>query len=174
MGVIDLDARVKKLEQEAGGGAAIDQIEAELTALDEQINGDGETDLGLAGDVEALKEAATVTQTAITPLVGEAGTGGCFYEVYGKLVRLHFNLTSLTASGSTSGTEVYNVVFNIPLALRPGASIITIGTEADPAAGFTRMVVSASNGNVSILTPGTTAIVDGMYLLPEPTPAPTE
>ena len=54
MGVIDLDARVKKLEQDAGGGAVIDQIEAELTALEEQINGDGETDLGLAGDVEAL------------------------------------------------------------------------------------------------------------------------
>lgn len=33
MGVIDLDARVKKLEQGGGGGAEIDQIEADLTAL---------------------------------------------------------------------------------------------------------------------------------------------
>lgn len=55
MGVIDLDARVRKLEQEGAGGAVIDQIEAELTALDEQINGDGELDLGLAGDVAALE-----------------------------------------------------------------------------------------------------------------------
>lgn len=57
MGVIDLDARVKKLEQEAGGGAVIDQLEAAVTALEEQINGDGETDLGLAGDVETLETA---------------------------------------------------------------------------------------------------------------------
>ena len=38
MGVIDLDARVKKLEQ-GGGGAEIDQIEADLTALENTVDG---------------------------------------------------------------------------------------------------------------------------------------
>ncbi len=37
MGVIDLDARVKKLEQGGSGGAEIDQIEADLTALENTV-----------------------------------------------------------------------------------------------------------------------------------------
>ena len=89
MGVIDLDARVKKLEQDAGGGAVIDQLEAAVTALeetvngdgdtdlglvgdvadlDEQINGDGETDFGLAGDVEALETAIAAAPTTVSDL----------------------------------------------------------------------------------------------------------
>ena len=40
MGVIDLDARVKKLEQ-GGGGAEIDQIEADLTALENTVGAIG-------------------------------------------------------------------------------------------------------------------------------------
>lgn len=62
MGVIDLDARVKKLEEGGGGGAdptVIDQLEAAVTALEETVNGDGETDLGLVGDVAALETATT-------------------------------------------------------------------------------------------------------------------
>ena len=71
MGVIDLDARVKKLEQEAGGGAVIDQLEAAVTALEEQINGDGETDLGLAGDVAALEETVNGDGETDFGLVGD-------------------------------------------------------------------------------------------------------
>lgn len=41
MGVIDLDARVKKLEQNAGNGQEIDQIEAALTTLEETVEGIG-------------------------------------------------------------------------------------------------------------------------------------
>ena len=65
MGVIDLNARVTALEKNGAGGAEIDQIEADLTALEEQINGDGETDLGLAGDVAAIAE--DITADAFTP-----------------------------------------------------------------------------------------------------------
>lgn len=58
MGVIDLDARVKKLEEGGGGGAdpgVIDQLEAAVTDLEETVNGDGDTDLGLVGDMAALE-----------------------------------------------------------------------------------------------------------------------
>lgn len=82
MGVIDLDARVRKLEQGGGGGAEIDQIEAALTALEEQINGDGETDLGLAGDVSDLEDAVEVLQTHSTTkrAVGTWIDGKTVYE----------------------------------------------------------------------------------------------
>lgn len=57
MGVINLNDRVDKLEESTASlGSVTDQIDAEVTALDEQINGDGETDLGLAGAVTALNE----------------------------------------------------------------------------------------------------------------------
>lgn len=49
MGVIDLDKRVKKLEQEGTGGGVIDQLEAAVTALE--------------GDVEDLQEAADYSET---------------------------------------------------------------------------------------------------------------
>ena len=49
MGVIDLDKRVKKLEQEGTGGGVIDQLEAAVTALE--------------GDVENLQEAADYSET---------------------------------------------------------------------------------------------------------------
>ena len=59
MGVIDLDARVKKLEQGGGGidPTVIDQLEAAVIDLEETVNGDGETDLGLVGDVAALQDS---------------------------------------------------------------------------------------------------------------------
>lgn len=49
MGVIDLDARVKKLEQDGTGGAVIDQLEATVTALE--------------GDVEDLQEGHIYSET---------------------------------------------------------------------------------------------------------------
>lgn len=49
MGVIDLDKRVKKLEQEGTGGGVIDQLEAAVTALE--------------SDVEDLQEAADYSTT---------------------------------------------------------------------------------------------------------------
>ena len=49
MGVIDLDRRVKKLEQEGTGGGVIDQLEAAVTALE--------------SDVEDLQEAADYSET---------------------------------------------------------------------------------------------------------------
>lgn len=167
MGVIDLDARVKKLEAgESGGGEILDQLAAEVTALDEQINGDGETDLGLAGDVTELKTALTVTKETINPTTGTAGTGGCFYETYGQLVHIHLNLTELTTT-TTPSSPVYNNIYTLPDELTPPSTVVAFGGEAtDPGAGTVRGIASASNNRVTVVTTGTTALVDIFYLLP--------
>lgn len=66
MGVINLNARVDALEESTTSlGSATDQIGAEVTALDEQINGDGDTDLGLAGDVADLSAALPNEKTLV-------------------------------------------------------------------------------------------------------------
>ena len=66
MGVINLNDRVDKLEESTTSlGSVTDQIDAEVTALDEQINGDGDTDLGLAGDVADLSAALPNEKTLV-------------------------------------------------------------------------------------------------------------
>ena len=66
MGVIDLNARVTALEDtDSTVGAVIDQIEAAVTALEETVNGNGDTDLGLVGDVAALEEALPNDKTLV-------------------------------------------------------------------------------------------------------------
>lgn len=64
MGVIDLDARVKKLEQDGTGGAVIDQLEAAVTALE--------------GDVEDLQEGQIYSETE--HVVGKWINGKPVYE----------------------------------------------------------------------------------------------
>ena len=80
MGVIDLDARVKKLEAEQGGGAVIDQLEAAVTALDEEINGNGTTTFGLAGDVNDLKTSNPYSYSTTEKVVGEWIDGSPIYQ----------------------------------------------------------------------------------------------
>ena len=127
MGVIDLDARVKKLEAEQGGGAVIDQIEADLTALEEQINGDGETDLGLAGDVDALETAvgALQTATAVTDVTNLFTLNPDKVEedgYYLKAVKVH-NTVFVQGTASVSGTETAGstvTLYTIDQSIRPG------------------------------------------------------
>jgi hypothetical protein len=128
MGVIDLNARVKALEENSGNSAEIDQIEAAVTALEETVNGDGDTDLGLVGDVADLQEDVGELQTAVSGITPvsyakttissvKTGTilsnrGGCYYETYGKLVHIH-----LAISGVSSGSLVS--LYDIPSAIAP-------------------------------------------------------
>ena len=116
MGVIDLDARVKKLEAEQGGGAVIDQIEADLTALEEQINGDGETDLGLAGDVADLQTAVGDLQdghiySTTEHVVGKWIDGS---DVYEKSVKLE-DVAYTTANTNYTVMEVSDIALPISL-----------------------------------------------------------
>lgn len=162
MGVIDLDARVKKLEQDAGSGAVIDQLEAAVTALEEQINGDGETDLGLAGDVTALETAVNnlaFTHVPVTPTggVADAGAGGVYYDYNSNMVHVHIAVTDLTVHTAT-------VIFSIPAAFRPVTRIYAdgIGSNLETTS---HLYVSETDGSVSINSDGTSAYADFCYPL---------
>lgn len=170
MGVIDLDARVKKLEQGGGsGGAVIDQIEADLTALEEQINGDGETDLGLAGDVAELQAAAVPVKTEVTTLstgtpITIGAAGGVYYEVLGNLVHVHAAVSGLTAA-------THNVITTLPADIRPATNIYFMAPSAVSTGIFAQVMIGA-DGTVDIypMTGGTEALFDGCYLINAETP----
>lgn len=81
MGVIDLDARVKKLEQDGTGGAVIDQLEAAVTALE--------------GDVEDLQEGHIYSTTE--HVVGKWTDG--ITPVYEKTI-----VYTVTSEDPTTGT----------------------------------------------------------------------
>ena len=82
MGVINLNARVDALEESTTSlGSATDQIGAEVTALDEQINGDGDTDLGLAGDVADLSAALPTEKTLVLASSTASSTKKCAITV---------------------------------------------------------------------------------------------
>lgn len=147
MGVIDLDARVKKLEKDGTGGAVIDQLEAAVTSLEETVNGNGETDLGLVGDVAALQTDTSVVDesakftvnNALT--IDEASPGVSIMRV-GNVVYFYCQF-SITAGASTAGTDT--VLGTIDTSIRPQFNISTI------ALGETESVRTAfigSNGDV--------------------------
>lgn len=83
MGVIDLDARVKKLEAEQGGGAVIDQLEAAVTALE--------------GDVEDLQDANSYSGTDEI-VVGTWVDGSTLYQQTFALDWTDFEDPSVTNS----------------------------------------------------------------------------
>lgn len=77
MGVIDLDARVKKLEQEGTGGAVIDQLESAVTAIENELT---VTVTDITDDLETLPEGVTVEFA--------------YLETYGKLCSVTFSADS--------------------------------------------------------------------------------
>ena len=95
MGVIDLDARVKKLEQEGAGGAVIDQLEAAVTALE--------------GDVEDLQDAAEYSTTE--RIVGKWIDGS---DVYEKSVKLE-GVVYTTANTNHTVMEIPGIALPISL-----------------------------------------------------------
>lgn len=123
MGVIDLDARVKKLEQ-GGGGEEIDQIEADLTALENTVNGNGETDFGLVGDVDALETSVGALETA----VGNLGSK----DVTDKFT-LNTGITYASGSPKYAVTQIGDLCFlQFEASIQNGAGSIgqdtTLGT----------------------------------------------
>ena len=158
MGVIDLDARVKKLEQDGGGLASVvDQIDSDLTALDEQINGDGETDFGLAGDVAELQTTTRTELTIVSPYQQESDSGDSCVLRNGNVVSVHISVKGLTANTSA-------VVTTIPETLRPSTYVYQLGVSGD----FTTYAIAAinpDNGQVTIESKGTQAHCDLTYCL---------
>ena len=171
MGVIDLDARVKKLEQ--GGGSidptVIDQLEAAVTDLEETVNGDGETDLGLVGDVAALATAVTnVTPidvsnkfTAHEGITLDTGTTISAIQI-GRLVFLSATL-DVSAGSQTSPTEY--TVLDLDDDIAPEAT--TVNYCYGQAAAVGKVSVSAVNKTLLVNT-GNWARFIIFWILPEP------
>ena len=110
MGVIDLDARVKKLEAGGGGGAdpgVIDQLEAAVTDLEETVNGNGETDFGLVGDVAALEAAVPTVTDLSASLTGAASfTTSASLIKYGNLRVLDVLMDKYLPTTTTSAVTI--------------------------------------------------------------------
>lgn len=173
MGVIDLDARVKKLEADSGSSAEIDQIEAAVTALENTVSGNGTTTFGLEGDVAALQAAAVPERTEVTDLPtgisAYSDYGGVFYETLGNLVHVHVAVSGLTAFTGTT-------IITLPEAVRPeyGDTPIAFGTGSATfgetgAFVLCKALSSPINGNVIVNSAGTYAIVDLWYTIGHPT-----
>ena len=152
MGVIDLDARVKKLEQDSGSSAEIDQIEADLTSLENAVSG------------YCIPVKTEVTQLdAGTPEAVSAG--GVYYEVMGNLVHIH-----MTAGGFTVDTRTTS--FTLPESVRPASPIFAVGYAgtADSNKLPAYLIVKA-DGSVDVLSPTGYIYCDAVFLL---TPASEE
>ena len=156
MGVIDLDARVKKLEQDAGG-AVIDQLEAAVTALEETINGDGETDLGLVGDVAALQTTTRIELPIASPYENESDSGNSCVLCCGNVVTVHISIKGLTANTSATITT-------IPETLRPSTYVYQLGVSGDLTT-YATATINPTTGAVLVESKGTQAHFDLTYCL---------
>lgn len=140
MGVIDLDARVKKLESGESSGVdptVIDQLEAAVTALEETVNGDGETDLGLVGDVAALQA-----------------------EIENLPVGINYSTTEKEVGTWTDGKKVYQKTYvNYPVS----ASTSSTGVDVLSYFGATKLI--AAEGYITQTEAyGTTTYTIGSYI----------
>lgn len=120
MGVIDLDARVKKLEQEGTGGAVIDQLEAAVTAIENEltvtvtdVTDDITTDPeiifeGVTCELAVLEKYGAVVHfhAEFTASVGNTGIDGQVYTI-SETMRPRYNLSALSGSIEASAQGVY-------------------------------------------------------------------
>lgn len=151
MGVIDLDARVKKLEQGGGGGVdptVIDQLEAAVTDLEEAA-------VPVKTEVTTLSTGTPITTGTV---------GGVYYEVMGNLVHVHAAVSGLTAA-------THNVITTLPADIRPATNIYSMSPSAVSTGVFAQAMIGA-DGTVDIypMTGGTEALVDVCYLINAETP----
>lgn len=111
MGVIDLDKRVRKLEQDGAGGAVVDQLEAAVTAIENEL---------------------TVTVTDVTDDIVNPEGVTCnlaTLETYGKIV--HFHAEFVAESGNTG---IEDTVYTVPETLRPRYNHSVVQVFGDSAA----------------------------------------
>ena len=108
MGVIDLDKRVKKLEQDGAGGAELDQLEAAVTAIENELT---VTAADITADLDTLPEGVTVSIVNL--------------QTYGKLRMLTFAATN--SGAKVGGCKLYT----IPAAIAPYNSLSYITSSID-------------------------------------------
>lgn len=152
MGVIDLDARIKKLEQEGTGGAVIDQLESAVTAIENELTVTV-TDVtdNITTDPEIISEGVTCTLAVL--------------EKYGAIVHFH---AEFAADGGNIGIE--GVIYTIPEELRARYSIGAISVS-----GGASVTCDYEDGEIYAeysFTGGGFAYAD-VYWIANPAPAPT-
>ena len=152
MGVIDLDARVKKLEAGGGGGAdpgVIDQLEAAVTDLEETVNGNGETDFGLVGDVATLEtafgELVTDITDQFTPNPDLTFTAADTSYTITKIGNMVFMNGTFAISAGASSAGSTTILGTIAAGYRPSKSAIawSLGNQSS-----NRYIVANTNGNI--------------------------
>lgn len=128
MGVIDLYARVKKLEQGGAGGAEIDQIEADLTALENTV-GDLVEDVS---DKITLNESVTFADGY--PIISITRIGSmCFMTC----------TASFTAGASAIGSDT--LIGTLDESIRPVDNVWVTGGAASSGIQISYV---AANGTV--------------------------
>lgn len=98
-------------------------------------------------------------KTVFTPSSGSsyAGYGGCYYEVYGKLVHIHLGISGLTANTGT-------VVYCMPEYLRPSSLVIAQGTSGSVGSQVI-VELSSTNGNLLVSPSSTYCGADIYYII---------
>ena len=97
MGVIDLDKRVRNLEQDGAGGAVIDQLESAVTAIENELT---VTSTDITADCETPPEGVSIEYAVL--------------DTYGKLCIM----TVLLRAGAGSTAADIFVVYKIPDEIR--------------------------------------------------------
>ena len=95
---------------------------------------------------------------SFTPTAGTsyANYGGCYYEVFGKIVHLHFGISNLTANTATT-------IYTIPEGLRPPSKIFAQGTSGTI---NSQVIVEANtDGTVTAMPSSTYCGCDVYYIL---------
>lgn len=121
MGVIDLDRRIKKLEQDGAGSAELDQLEAAVTAIENEltvtvtdVTDDITTDPeiimeGVTCDLAVLEKYGAIVHfhAEFTASAGNTGIEGTIYTVPEELLP-RYNLSAVSVSGDSSATSEYH------------------------------------------------------------------
>lgn len=155
MGVIDLDARVKKLEQ--GGGAVgpeIDQLEAAVTSLENTVD----------GLIEDVSDKITVHE-GIT-----MNPEDLYIRAYriGNVVYLAA-IASITGGSQTQGTEY--AIFDVDSTITPEKTVSAYCSGQS--AAVSRVNVSSVSSTI-LVTAGNFARFEVFWFVaPAPSPEPT-
>ena len=111
MGVIDLDARVKKLEETSAGAvdpATVAQLESDVSDLEDAV-------------VSTVKGTITLGEG----FTADDAAGGCYIVQNGNMVTLHLACHGLATSGLNT------IVTTLPAEYRPDAVVTALATNSD-------------------------------------------
>ena len=111
--------------------------------------------LGITNDES---KGDNVSRQSFEPTTGSAytGYGGCYYEVYGRMIHIHVGVSGLTANTGTS-------IYTLPSELRPYSPIFAHGTGGSSTnLGYLEI---RTDGTVYVVSAGTYVGADAVYMI---------